>query len=61
MADRMLPIPALNYDDNKNNIFKSSRSAPAFNKLKSFEKDLFDIVKDIKLNKSISNFQEKPA
>ena len=48
----------LNYDDNKENIFKRSRSAPTCDELKSFEKDLFNKVKNIKFNKFISSFQK---
>ena len=44
---------------NDENIFKSSKSAPPCDELKAFEKELFDIAKNIKFNKNISPFQKK--
>ena len=45
--------------DSKTNILKCSRSDPKCNELKEFEKDLFNLINDIKFNKYVPEFQKK--
>ena len=46
------------YERREEDIFKSSRSAPACEELKSFENDLFKIIKNIKFTPYKSKFQK---
>jgi len=45
--------------DKKTSIFKSSKSAPKCNELIEFEKDLFNLISEIKFSKYVPKFQKK--
>ena len=47
------------YEYKEKYIFKSCKSAPAHDKLKAFENDLFNIINNIKFTTYKSNFQKK--
>ena len=50
--------PADHTRDEELDVYNSRRSAPEMEKLKAFESDLFDIVKDIKFRNHKSEFQK---
>ena len=47
------------YHTNNDNIFKSSKAAPACEELRPFEKDLLEMINSIKFDNYISNFHKK--
>ena len=47
------------YEYKEEDVFKSSRSAPACDDIKALENDLFHIIKNIKFSSYKSNFQKK--
>ena len=52
----------IGYENNDElNVYGSKRSAPEMDKLKRFESDLFDLVKNIKLKNYKSKYQSTPS
>ena len=51
--------PFVHKEYKEEDVFKSSRSAPACEDIKAFENDLFETIKNIKFSSFRSNFQKK--